>query len=122
MSEAAKPVTQFPKAVHGFKGSLYGIISEVNKKGIVLSNIFHVDKEFPPQQPGGLITMTPVEKDTPEGWFYGKTVQLLCDNEYKKNYQVGNSISGMIHWSEKGQALVITGARWFPRGKDRDRE
>jgi hypothetical protein len=115
--EPAKPITQFPKAVHGFKGQLQGIIAAVNKDGIVLSDIFGVNREYPPQEPGGLMELRPIERDAPEAWLFGKTIQLLCaDNEYKKNYQVGNSIGGMVHWSEKDQALVITGAQWYGRG------
>jgi hypothetical protein len=114
---AAKPITEFPKAIHGFKGRLQGIISAVNKQGIVLSDIFGVDKEYPPSEPGGLMELRPVERDAPEAWLFGKTVQLLCpDNEYKKNYCAGNSIGGSVHWSEKHNALVITGAQWYGTG------
>ena len=56
-------ITKFPQAIHGFRGRMLGNISEVNKQGIVLSNIAGVNKTYPPDEPGGLEVNRPVENE-----------------------------------------------------------
>ncbi len=116
--KAPKIVTEFPKPIHGFHGRLMGTISAINKSGIVLSDIVAVEKEHPPEQPGDLPYTKAVKKDAPEAWLLGKNVQLLCkDDEYKKNYRVGQVIRGVVEWSEKQKGLVILGAQWTGGGQ-----
>lgn len=111
--EGLKIVTEFPKAIHGFHGRLLGIISAINKSGIVLTDISAVEKEYPPERPGDLPYTMAVAKDAPEAWLLGKNVQLLCkDDKYKKNYGVGQVIRGVVQWSDEQKGLVIVGAQW----------
>lgn len=108
----AKVMATFPEALAGFKGRLLGKISEVNAKGIVLSNIQRVETEVA----GGFQGMTMTVEaaaGSPEHALLGKTVQLLCeDNAYKKNYRAGQVIFGQVEWSVADKALVIRGAQW----------
>jgi hypothetical protein len=121
-------VTKFPKAIQEVSGELelYGTISEVDKKGVVLS-ITKVDKQYPGNQfTAGQPYFGDVQKDDPEAWLLKKAVRLLWqkdgfDNDKakelyatnKSHYKAGQSLRILSKWSKEDSGLIVKGATWF---------
>jgi hypothetical protein len=121
-------VSKFPKAIQEMRGELelYGTISTVDKKGIVLA-VSNVDKQYAGNQiTGGRPFFGAVKKDDPEAWLMKKTVRLLWQKdgfdaekykklyeENKKNYKKGQFLRVVVKWSQKDSGLTVRGATWF---------
>jgi hypothetical protein len=127
-SKARDVVAKLPKTLEGVRGKLelYGKISAVDKKGVVLS-ITKVDKQYP----GSKLTMNQpyfgaAKEGDPEAWLLKKNVQLLWQKEgfsddkakklyteNKSHYKTGQFLRILARWSEKDKAMVVMGATWF---------
>jgi hypothetical protein len=126
--KAKEVVTRFPKAIQDLPGELelYGTITAVDKKGIVLA-VNNVDKQYPGNQiTAGQPYFGAVKKDDPEAWLAKKTVRLLWREdgfdgekykklyeENKKNYKTKQFLRVGVTWSKKGSGLTVKGATWF---------
>jgi hypothetical protein len=126
--KAADVVVKLPKTLEGVRGKLelYGKVSTVDKKGIVVA-VTGVDKQYP----GNKLTMNQpyfaaAKKGDPETWLIKKNVQLLWqkdgfnNDKHKKayadnktHYKPGQSLRVVAKWSEKDKAMIVMGATWF---------